>query len=101
MAEYQALIFGLEMTVNIKIPYFKAFRDSQLVIRQLFSFYKVKKLEFILYHKYALKLMISLDCVTLEHVPRKENKQIDALTNLTSTLSLCSEEVKVFFFGQR
>jgi ribonuclease HI len=72
MAEYQALIFGLEMVVNIKIPYFKVFGDSQLVIRKLISFYKVKKPEFIPYHKYALKLMISLDCVTLEHVPRKE-----------------------------
>jgi ribonuclease HI len=69
MAEYQALILGLEMVVNIKMSRFKVFGDSQLVIRQLLSLYEVKKLEFIPYHKYALKLIISLDCVTLEHVP--------------------------------
>ncbi|KAF9661842.1 hypothetical protein SADUNF_Sadunf19G0110800 [Salix dunnii] len=54
-----------------------------------------KKPEFISYHKYALKMITSLDCVTLEHVPRKENKQADALANLASTLASCSEEIKV------
>ena len=81
MAEYQALILGLEMAVNIKMSRFKVFGDSQLVIRQLLSLYEVKKPEFIPYHKYALKLITSLDYVTLEHIPRKENKQADALAN--------------------
>ena len=95
MAEYQALILGLKMAVNIKMSRLKVFGDSQLVIRQLLSLYEVKKPEFIPYHKYALKLITSLDCVTLEHVPRKENKQADALANLASTLASCSEEIKV------
>ncbi|KAB5563763.1 hypothetical protein DKX38_003817 [Salix brachista] len=73
----------------------KVFGDSQLVIRQILSLYEVKKPEFIPYHKYALKLITSLDCVTLEHVPRKENKQADALANLASTLASCSEEINV------
>ena len=94
MAEYQALILGLEMAMNIKMSHLKVFGDSQLVIRQLLL-YEVKKPEFIPYHKYALKLITSLDCVTLEHVPRKENKQADALANLESTLASCSEEIKV------
>jgi ribonuclease HI len=68
MAEYQALILGLEMAVNIKMSHLKVFGDSQLVIRQLLL-YEVKKPEFIPYHKYAFKLITSLDCVTLEHVP--------------------------------
>ncbi|KAB5516355.1 hypothetical protein DKX38_027003 [Salix brachista] len=95
MTEYQALILGLEMTMNIKMSRLKVFGDSQLVIRQLLSLYKVRKPEFIPYHKYALKMITSLDCVTLEHVPRKENKQADALANLASTLASCSEEIKV------
>jgi ribonuclease HI len=68
MVEYQALILGLEMVMNIKMSHLKVFRDSQLVIKQLLSLYEVKKPEFISYHKYALKLMTSLDYVTLEHV---------------------------------
>ena len=31
-AEYQALIFGLEMAINIKILNLKIFRDSKLII---------------------------------------------------------------------
>lgn len=71
MNEYQDLIPRLEMTVNIKIHHLKVFEDSQLVIKQLLSFYEVKKPKLILYHKYALKLMASLDCITLEYVPKK------------------------------
>jgi ribonuclease HI len=73
MAGYQALTLELEMAVNIIMSHLKVFGDSQLVIRQLLSIYEVKKLEFVPYHKYVLKLT-SLDCVTLEHVPQKENK---------------------------
>ncbi|KAB5519779.1 hypothetical protein DKX38_024098 [Salix brachista] len=73
----------------------KVFGDSQLVIRQLLSLYEVRKPELIPYHKYALKLITSLDCVTLEHVPRRENKQADALANLASTLASYSEEINV------
>jgi len=87
MVEYQALILGLEMVMNIKMSHLKVFRDSQLVIKQLLSLYEVKKPEFISYHKYALKLMTSLDYVTLKHVLWKENKQIDALANLALTLA--------------
>jgi len=43
IAEYQPLILGLEMTVNIKMPHLKVFRDSQFVIRQLLLLYEVKK----------------------------------------------------------
>jgi len=50
---------------------------------------------FISYHKYALKLVTSLDCVTLEHVPWKENKQVNVLANIASTLTSGSEEIKV------
>jgi ribonuclease HI len=57
MVEYQAFIFGLEMVVNIKMPHLKVFKESQLVIKQLLSLYEVKKPGFVLYHKYALKLV--------------------------------------------
>jgi len=59
------------MTVNIKIHHLKVFGDSQLVIKQLLSLYEVKKPKLIPYQKHALKLIASLDCVTLEYVPKK------------------------------
>ena len=34
-AEYQALIFGLEMAINMKIPNLRIFGDSKLIINQI------------------------------------------------------------------
>ncbi|XP_070005688.1 uncharacterized protein [Nicotiana sylvestris] len=72
VAEYQALILGLEM----------------LVVNQLLGSYKVKKPELHPYHDYAKTLMGWLGDVTIQHVPRNENKKVDALVALTSSLSL-------------
>nr|XP_016435730.1 PREDICTED: uncharacterized protein LOC107761946 [Nicotiana tabacum] len=68
--KYQVLILGLEMAVDIK------------------QFYKVKKPDLVPYHKYAQRLVSWLGEVTIQHVPRKENKRDEALSTLASTLSL-------------
>ncbi|XP_060187944.1 uncharacterized protein LOC132617069 [Lycium barbarum] len=85
VAEYQALILGLEMAVDMKQLQLQVFGDSELIINQLLGTYEVKKPELRPYHNYAQKLIGWLDNVTLQHVPRKENKKADALA---STLNL-------------
>ncbi|XP_069143508.1 uncharacterized protein [Solanum lycopersicum] len=57
VGEYQALILGLEMVVDIKQLYLQIFGDSQLVINQLLGSYEVKKPELRPYHDYAQKLI--------------------------------------------
>ncbi|KAH0727912.1 hypothetical protein KY289_003961 [Solanum tuberosum] len=88
VAEYQALILGLEMAVDMKQLHLQVFGDSELVINQLLGSYEVKKPELRLYHDYAQQLIRWLGDITLQHVPRKENKKADALAALTSTLTL-------------
>ncbi|XP_075098028.1 uncharacterized protein LOC142175345 [Nicotiana tabacum] len=88
VAEYQALILGFEMVVDMKQLQLKVFGDSKLVINQLLGSYEVKKPELVPYHKYAQSLVSWLGEVTIQHVPRKENKRDDALAALASTLSL-------------
>ena len=88
VAEYQALILGLEMAVDMKQLYLQVFGDSQLVINQLLGSYEVKKPELRPYHDYAQKLIRWLGDVTLQHVRRTENKKADALATLASTLTL-------------
>ncbi|XP_070046703.1 uncharacterized protein [Nicotiana tomentosiformis] len=63
--EYQALILGLEMAIDMKQLQLHIFGDSELVINQLLCSY--------------------------EHVPRKENKQADALVSLGSILTLLNQ----------
>ncbi|XP_070008528.1 uncharacterized protein [Nicotiana sylvestris] len=88
VVEYQALILGLEMAVDIKQLQLQVFGDSQLVVNQLLGSYEVKKPELCPYHDYAKKLMGWLGDMTIQHVPRKENKKPDALAALASSLAL-------------
>ena len=95
VAEYQALIIGLEMAIDLKITQLKMVEDSKLVINQLLSLYELKKPKLLLYVSYVKKLLEWFDNVNLEHVPRKKNKQADFLANLASPLALPNEKVQV------
>ncbi|KAL0339280.1 UNVERIFIED_CONTAM: hypothetical protein Sangu_1450100 [Sesamum angustifolium] len=92
IAEYQALILGLEIVVDAKQLPLKVHGDSQLVVNQLLGLYEVKKPELFPYHNYAKRLMGWLGDVELEHLPRKDNKQADALAKFTSILSTTDKE---------
>ncbi|XP_070049573.1 uncharacterized protein [Nicotiana tomentosiformis] len=76
------------MAVEIKRLQLQVFGDSQLVINQLLDSYEVKKPELRPYHDYAKNLMGWVGGVTIQHVPRKENKKADVLAALTSSLTL-------------
>ncbi|XP_059635617.1 uncharacterized protein LOC132277787 [Cornus florida] len=71
VAEYQALIIGLQMVSEMKIMDLEIYRDSQLVINQLLKEYEVKKDNLIPYHCYAFHLLKNFDSTVLEHIPRK------------------------------
>uniref|UniRef100_A0A803L4J8 RNase H type-1 domain-containing protein n=1 Tax=Chenopodium quinoa TaxID=63459 RepID=A0A803L4J8_CHEQI len=93
MAEYQALIMGLQMAVEMEIQDLDVYGDSQLVISQLLGEYEVKKEDLIPYHKHASRLLDKFDIVKLSHVPRSANKMADALAGLAATLTLGAEEI--------
>ncbi|XP_071920668.1 uncharacterized protein [Coffea arabica] len=63
MAEYQALILGLETAVDMKQLHLRVYGDSKLVVNQFLGIYDVKKPELIPYYKYARQLMGYLDSV--------------------------------------
>ena len=75
----------------MKQLHLQVFGDSQLVINQLLGSYDVKNPELRPYHDYAQKLIRWLGDVTLQHVRRTENKKVDALATLASTLTLLDQ----------
>ncbi|KAL0439766.1 UNVERIFIED_CONTAM: hypothetical protein Slati_2459600 [Sesamum latifolium] len=83
------------MAVDVKQRHLKVYVDSQLVVNQLLGLYEVKKPELLPYHNYAKRLMGWLGDVELEHLPRRDNKQADALAKLTSTLSMTDKETRI------
>nr|XP_009762357.1 PREDICTED: uncharacterized protein LOC104214397 [Nicotiana sylvestris] len=96
-AEYQALIVGLKMALEIKILQLEIYGDSKLIINKLLGSYKVKKEDLLPYHEYASGLLEKFDQVFLNHVPREENCKADALANLATTMALGeNESTKVY-----
>ncbi|KAB2604851.1 hypothetical protein D8674_037138 [Pyrus ussuriensis x Pyrus communis] len=93
VAEYQALIIGLQMAINMEITALEVYGDSKLIINQLLTEYEVRKDDLVPYFRLATQLLRKFEAVTLEHVPRKENQMADALANLASSMTLGKDEV--------
>ncbi|CAM8984212.1 unnamed protein product [Rhodiola kirilowii] len=92
MAEYQALLLGLQMARQIRIDKMDIYGDSQLVINQVLGEYEVRKDDLIPYHRHATQLLNEFDSISIGHVPRSANKLADALANLAANLALGAEE---------
>ena len=83
------------------ISQLEIFGDSKLVINQILEQFDVKKEDLIPYCKYGKKLLANFEAISLEHIPRKENRQADALANLATALALSQEETTKVAISQR
>lgn len=81
VAEYRALIAGLEAAQEIGARSVRVRADSLLVIRQLEGKWKVKHPGLRPLHARALDLLGAYEKVDLAHVPREENTDADLLVN--------------------
>jgi len=81
VAEYKPLIAGLEAVAHLHARVMHVRADSLLVINQLKGRWKVKHENMRPLHADARKLLAAYDVVDLEHVPREENTEADALVN--------------------
>ncbi|TYK18824.1 hypothetical protein E5676_scaffold204G00140 [Cucumis melo var. makuwa] len=83
-----ALIIGLQMALEIGVSFIKINDDSKLIINQLSLQYDMKHEDLKPYFAYTQQLMERFDSVMLKHVPRTENKRVDALANLATILKM-------------
>jgi ribonuclease HI len=81
VAEYLALIRALEVAVPHEATRVEVRADSQLVIRQLEGRYRVKNEGLQPLFQRAQALLAPYAEVDLQHVPREENTEADALAN--------------------
>jgi ribonuclease HI len=81
VAEYRALIAGLEAALEIGARRVSVRADSELVIRQLEGRYKVKSAHLKPFYEEALALLREFDEFDLGHVRREQNSDADALVN--------------------
>jgi len=81
VAEYQALISGLEAAADFGARRVEVRADSQLIIRQLEGRYRVKNQGLQPLYRRAMELLRGYAEVDLQHVYREENTEADALVN--------------------
>ncbi len=82
IAEYSALVYGLEYAVKKGFKKLAIKADSELMIKQLKGEYKVKNANIKPLHAKAKELIAKLESVTYSHVRRELNMRADQLANL-------------------
>lgn len=81
VAEYRALIAGLEMALDREIASIDVRLDSLLLVKQVNGEYRVKAAHLKPLHREAVSLLRKFDEATVGHVPRGSNAVADALAN--------------------
>ena len=81
VAEYRALIAGLEEARRLGADEVAVAADSKLIIEQMSGRWKVKHPDMAELHQQARALASTFDAVTYEWIPRERNAHADRLAN--------------------
>lgn len=79
VAEYAALIKGMERAISMGVTELEALLDSELVVKQLRGEYRVKNANLKPLFKKAQELSARFSRVSFAHIPREENHRADDL----------------------
>ena len=81
VAEYRALLRGLELAAENGATEVEIFGDSQLIVRQIEGRYKVKHADMKELHAQAKAALSKFDAWTISDVRRAYNAEADRLVN--------------------
>ena len=81
VAEYTALLRGLECALELGVQRIRVRMDSELVVRQMLGQYRVKHPNLQPLHAQAQELRRQFAAFHIEHVRRADNARADALAN--------------------
>ena len=83
-AEYEALIAGLKLALEMKVENMNVYSDSMLVVWHIRGGFQARGPRTDLYMRYAQELIGKFREIKLEQIPRSENADADALAKLGS-----------------
>ncbi|XP_074374760.1 uncharacterized protein LOC141715179 [Apium graveolens] len=83
-AEYEALINGLKLALEMKVENLNVFSDSMIVVYQVNGGYQAKGLRTELYLKCAQRIITRFNEVRLELIPHGQNEGADEVAKLGS-----------------
>ncbi|XP_024171492.1 uncharacterized protein LOC112177435 [Rosa chinensis] len=87
-AEYEALIIGLEVLLEMGIRDVQILGDSLLVINQLCNEFRCNSFTLVPYGNRALNLLVQFDNIHLEYIPREQNFAANELAQLATGVTL-------------
>ncbi len=82
VAEYQALLMGLEGALDLGVRELLVRLDSELLVRQLQGRYQVKSPHLKPLYEQARQLARRFASIKFQHIPREQNAIADRLANL-------------------
>jgi len=81
MAEYMALVRGLEEVIIRGFKSASFYSDSELLVKQLNGEYKVKHENLVPLHYHVLTLVDRMKDFSIKHVTREKNEHADKMAN--------------------
>lgn len=81
VAEYRALLAGLQEAIDLGVRRLMVRSDSELMVRQINGQYKVKNAGLRPLYEQALELVERFEQVEFVHIRREKNEHADALAN--------------------
>jgi len=79
VAEYQALILGLDTARQLGVRKLRIFADSELLVKQIQGAYQVKAPHLLPLWRQARQALEHFASFTISHVPRHDNRLADRL----------------------
>jgi ribonuclease HI len=84
-AEYEALLAGLRIAIQMGVRNLEANVDSRLVANHVLGEYEANDEHMIQYLEKTNSLIHNFDRFTIKQIPRGDNRKADALSKITST----------------
>jgi ribonuclease HI len=81
VAEYKALLLGIELAATLKAPELELVGDSELIVKQVKGEYKVKDATMRELHAEVKRALLDFERWSIRHVRREHNKEADRLVN--------------------
>ncbi|KAL0434642.1 UNVERIFIED_CONTAM: hypothetical protein Sradi_0172100 [Sesamum radiatum] len=79
-AEYEALIYGLQTTLDGGVKEVDVYTDSQLVAMQVEGIYESREWSVVQYLRKVKEMMAKFDRCQIHQIPREENDRADVLS---------------------
>ncbi|XP_074346843.1 uncharacterized protein LOC141685651 [Apium graveolens] len=95
VAEYEALLAGLCLAIELEVKILEIFGDSQLVAKQLQGEFKAHDARMSTYLNLAMSLLEKVSSWTIKNICREDNQWANALSKLASSVIATSEVIYV------